>query len=117
MEEGDVVHHHINYFPEIKVDVHGWCHTQIHQTDRYPSLKPKEGDAKKFYKSGTPIFYVPKFLKSFFISPKYIIHGVVVVFYSNEDLNLIKASLHSCILDIELRLKLTEREALHGDCS
>ncbi len=43
------VKHHMSYFPEIIIYVHGGCHHNIHRSDKYPQLKPKIEDASKFY--------------------------------------------------------------------
>ena len=40
--------HHISYFPPKLCATHPGCHTAIHHTNRYPDLKPPDGDAKRF---------------------------------------------------------------------
>jgi len=51
IEPKQLVKHHISYFPEKKVFVHRKCHPIIHRSKdkRYLKLKPKEGEAAKFY--------------------------------------------------------------------
>ena len=49
MDVNRTVMHHISYFPEVKIRVHKKCHFIIHNTDKYPELKPKKEDTKKFY--------------------------------------------------------------------
>ncbi len=44
-----LVKHHMSYFPEIIIYVHGGCHHKIHRTNKYPKLKPKIEDSAKFY--------------------------------------------------------------------
>ena len=42
--------HHIEYQPEEKViEVCSGCHNDIHHTNKYPELKPKPGESRKFY--------------------------------------------------------------------
>lgn len=42
------LNHHVSYFPEDIVEIHRSCHMKIHRTDKYPDLKPPEGDYKRF---------------------------------------------------------------------
>jgi hypothetical protein len=49
IEWPDLVEHHTSYFPERTVYVHRSCHTLIHKTQTYLSLKPSEEESKKFY--------------------------------------------------------------------
>ena len=46
---GNVIRHHISYFPEKIVYVDNSCHAKIHLQKQYPHLAPSEGHAKIFY--------------------------------------------------------------------
>lgn len=43
------IEHHTSYFPERIIIVDRGCHNVIHNTDKYPSLKPSKEDILKFY--------------------------------------------------------------------
>lgn len=45
---GEVVKHHISYFPEKIVPVHTQCHVEIHTAPAHP-LRPPKADIIKFY--------------------------------------------------------------------
>ena len=42
--------HHVSYYPSWTVPVHVSCHRYIHNSDRYPHLKPTDSDTRKYYK-------------------------------------------------------------------
>ena len=54
IEPNQVVNHHISYFPEKTIPVHKSCHNRIHQTSEFQHLKPKKGEAEKFYQRKRP---------------------------------------------------------------
>lgn len=41
--------HHISYFPESTISVCTDCHNLIHNTYKFPELKPPKGESMKFY--------------------------------------------------------------------
>lgn len=43
------IRHHVSYYPERVVQVHQGCHLTIHRTNKYPHLKPPDGDAEEWY--------------------------------------------------------------------
>ena len=47
--EGKGLTHHTSYFPEATIEVHNSCHTKIHRTDLYPTLRPSDYDSIRFY--------------------------------------------------------------------
>lgn len=47
--EVDSVSHHVSYFPERVVVVCRSCHGKIHRSEKYPLLRPPDGDSAKFY--------------------------------------------------------------------
>ena len=54
IELDQVVNHHISYFPEKTIPVHRSCHSTIHHSNKFPHLKPKKGEAEKFYSKNKP---------------------------------------------------------------
>jgi len=68
--EERIIEHHVNYFPEEIVTVHASCHFIIHMTWNYPHLRPKWGEADRFYQKTDEKYY---FQKNFsFNNSKYI---------------------------------------------
>ena len=45
-----IIPHHIEYFPELIIIVCESCHSIIHFTWEYPHLRPRRGEADKFYR-------------------------------------------------------------------
>lgn len=48
--EGKIIPHHVEYFPEEIILICDSCHATIHFTWDYPHLRPRKGDAEKFYR-------------------------------------------------------------------
>lgn len=45
-----IINHHISYFPENIVKVHGGCHTKIHGfKSKFPYLKPNPAQVRRWY--------------------------------------------------------------------
>ncbi len=47
---GELVYHHVSYFPVKEILVHRSCHNLIHKTDKHSHLKPSKEETDKFYK-------------------------------------------------------------------
>lgn len=52
IEFGEEISHHISYFPEKTILVHRSCHTRIHRTEAFSTLRPSKADIEKFYSRG-----------------------------------------------------------------